>query len=50
MPLTGATGIGTIDVAGKVDPNDPSHIHGTTGPKQFGTDTVQTVTWDLGRD
>ena len=49
-PLTGTVGIGTIDVAGPVDPKDPTHIHGTTGPKQFGTDTVQTITWDLRRN
>jgi hypothetical protein len=46
--ISGTAGIGTIDVAGQVDPNDPDHIHGSV-TKQFGADTTQTVTWDLKR-
>lgn len=47
-PVGGTAGIGTIDVAGQVDPKDPDHVHGSV-TKHFGTDTTQTITWDLKR-
>ncbi len=47
-PMNGSTGIGTVDVAGPADPKDPDHVHGTS-TQTFGSDTTQTVTWDLRR-
>ena len=49
--IDGTTGIGTIDVAGPVDPKDPDHIHGSSTKTYGGGNDVatQTITWDLRR-